>query len=87
MFSFASNLKPASESDYMIMMKYHADRMIPEVDNIVISLGNKNISKEIKENLIKLGKIHYHHGIKYEYMIVYFIYFKFELNYYIYVYL
>ena len=62
-----------SKSNDMIMIQYHADRMIIELDNIVNSLSKQNISEENKRNLVNLGKIHYHHGIKYEYMIVYFI--------------
>ena len=64
---FVSNLMSASELNVNIMMRYHTNLMVQEIDNIINLLSKQNVSEGIKENLIKLGN-----GLlKQEYMKVY----------------
>ena len=71
MFLFASSLELVSEMIHNINVRYHAGQMIQKLNEIVILLAQSLISEEEKENLFKLGKHHYHYGIKKEYFKVY----------------
>jgi hypothetical protein len=67
MFVFASNL---SLVDDMIKNKtvcYHVTQLIKTLDKIVNLLTCKStISEHEKNNLVELGKLHYHFGLKKE---------------------
>jgi hypothetical protein len=71
MFLFASSLELVSEMIDNISVRYHASQMIQKLNEIVLLLTQSFVSEDEKENLFKLGKHHYHYGIKKEYFKVY----------------
>ena len=48
-------------------LKYHADKVISTLEKIILLSDSSTISENDKERLVKLGKSHYHYGLKKEY--------------------
>ena len=67
LFGFASNLESSNEMIKNTRVRYHANQVINTLNKIIVLLTIFSISTEDKDDLIRLGKIHYHYGLKKEY--------------------
>ena len=67
LFGFASNLESSNEMIQNTRVRYHANQVINTLDKIIILLTKSTISKQDKDDLIRLGKLHYHFGLKKDY--------------------
>ena len=66
MFRFANRLELVDDMMKNVMVCHHANQLIKTLDKIVIILTKSSISEQEKLKLIKLGKDHYHFGLKKE---------------------
>ena len=73
LFGFASNLESSNEMIKNTRVRYHANQVINTLDKIIILLTKSTISKQDKDDLIRLGQLHYHFGLKKEYFKVNYI--------------
>ena len=80
---FASNLDTEEEMLENSQLKYHAKKVIATIDRIVLSLTS-SISEADQSDLKRLGKSHYHYGIKKEHFKVDILPFNCVINYIIY---
>jgi hypothetical protein len=72
MFKFANSLDSVADMMQNTMIRYHANLIVETLDKIVILLTKSLISEQDKENIIELGKKHYHFGLKKEHFKVLF---------------
>ena len=74
LFEFAGSLESSHEIIKNSSVHYHVNQVINTLNKIVVLLTTSSISAEDKDDLIRLGKIHYHYGLKKEYFKVYLYY-------------
>ena len=85
MFSFTTTHTTPTNTTNNNRLIYHANQVIKSFDTIIILLtlsknNNNNNDNRKKIDLIELGKLHYHAGIKKEYFKVNFCIFIFCLS-------
>lgn len=67
---FASNLETEEEMLQNSELKYHAKKVTNTLTRIINFLTSPTASSSDQVDLIRLGKRHFHYGLKKEYFIV-----------------
>ena len=67
LFGFASSLDLENKMKENSHVINHANQLINTMNKIIVLLTTSSISKQDKDDLIRLGKLHYHFGLKKDY--------------------
>jgi len=71
LFGFASSLDLENRIKENSHVINHANQLINTMNKIIILLTTSSISRQDKDDLIRLGKLHYHFGLKKDYFKVF----------------
>ncbi len=71
LFGFASSLDLENRMKENSHVINHANQLINTMNKIIVLLTTSSISRQDKDDLIRLGKLHYHFGLKKDYFKVF----------------
>lgn len=63
---FASNLETEEEMLNNSQLRYHAKKVIEALDKVLVAVVS-NSTQGLDQDLLRLGRNHFHHGVKSDY--------------------